>query len=323
VPALPERLFDRLAAAVTILGQLRGTRGNLVQGAARACNGASQMVDQHPWGAKSRASSVAFLPRFVGNLFEDDGVAHTHDLMDHTPMQALAMGGQLALFGRFAPPGDLVATALLPGGTPFAALLGPPLLVIAIGVGGPPLPLHAALQAADSSCIRSQLCAQRHEARLCLPWHDSDAGWSQVQADGVAAYGMLGLVMGHPFQDQLHVVALPLSVGTLSAWARGTASDQAGVLDWLCQTMADHRVVPVDNRPQLVVVPQQVARVSFFWFLHDKAQSGIVAFVLDAVQSPALALKADTFGHAQADAVEGPVGTGGERLGQHGIQVIG
>src|SRR5258707_12742365 len=174
VPALPERLFDRLAAAVTILGQLRGTRGNLVQGAARACNGASQMVDQHPWGAKSRASSVAFLPRFVGNLFEDDGVAHTHDLMDHTPMQALAMGGQLALAGRFAAPGDLVATALLPGGTPFAALFGPPLLVIVLGVGGPPLPPHAALQAADSSCIRSQLRAQRHEVRLSLPWHDGD-----------------------------------------------------------------------------------------------------------------------------------------------------
>src|SRR5260221_10848211 len=46
-----------------------------------------------------------------GNLFGDQGVAHSHQLMDLAPMQALAMGCQLALFGRFASPGGLVAFA--------------------------------------------------------------------------------------------------------------------------------------------------------------------------------------------------------------------
>jgi len=38
MPALRERFLDGLAAAMTQLGQLRGTCGDLVQGAARACN---------------------------------------------------------------------------------------------------------------------------------------------------------------------------------------------------------------------------------------------------------------------------------------------
>src|SRR5438309_11808233 len=61
--------------------------------------GASQLCYQHPWGAKAHASSILFLPRLVGNLFEDDGVAHAHDFMDQAAMQALAMGCELAFFG--------------------------------------------------------------------------------------------------------------------------------------------------------------------------------------------------------------------------------
>jgi hypothetical protein len=47
------------------------------------------------------------------------------------------------------------------------------------------------------------------------------------------------------------------------------------------------------------------------------------ALVLDARETPVLALKAHTFGLAQAHPVEGAVGTGGQRLGQHRIQVLG
>jgi len=82
VKPLREGLFHRLAAAMTKLREFGAARGNFDQGAARACNGASQLCYQHPWGAKAHASSILFLPRLVGNLFEDDGVAHTHDFMD-------------------------------------------------------------------------------------------------------------------------------------------------------------------------------------------------------------------------------------------------
>ena len=92
MPALPEWLFDALAAAVTILREFGTACGDFVQGAARACNGASEHLYEHPWGAKAHAFAVLLLPCLVGNLLGDHGVAHSHQLMDLAPMQALAMG---------------------------------------------------------------------------------------------------------------------------------------------------------------------------------------------------------------------------------------
>jgi len=94
MPTLRERLWGEIATAMTVLGEFRGARGNLVQGAARACNGAFEVCYQHPWGAKSHALAVAFLPAFVGDLLGDDGVAHRRDLVSQPPMQALAVGCQ-------------------------------------------------------------------------------------------------------------------------------------------------------------------------------------------------------------------------------------
>src|SRR5947209_2243106 len=42
VPALPEWLFDERSAAMAKLGEFRRACGNFYQGAARACNGASE-----------------------------------------------------------------------------------------------------------------------------------------------------------------------------------------------------------------------------------------------------------------------------------------
>src|SRR5438128_1338685 len=103
MPALRERFFHTRSAAMTELTQFTGPGGNFDQGAARACNGASQLCYKHPWCAKSYATSVLFLPRLIRNFFENDGVAHCHNLMHLASMQALAMSGQLALFFRLAP----------------------------------------------------------------------------------------------------------------------------------------------------------------------------------------------------------------------------
>ena len=113
---LRERLLDASSAAVAILGQFRGACGNFDAGC-RPClqRCVCKVCYKHPWGAKSHALAIAFLPAFVGDLLGDDGIAHGHDLMDYAAMQALAMGGQPALFGRFASPGLLVALAAFPG----------------------------------------------------------------------------------------------------------------------------------------------------------------------------------------------------------------
>ena len=84
--------------------------------------GASQVCYKHPWGAKTHALAILLLPRAVRDLFEDDRVAHRHDLMD------------LALL-----PHQLLLAA---------ALLDPTLGVIVVRVGHAPLPIHVALQAA-------------------------------------------------------------------------------------------------------------------------------------------------------------------------------
>src|SRR6266571_8016670 len=134
---------------MTELREFAGMGGNFEQDAARTCNGASQHFHKHPWGAKSHAPSVLFLPAFVGNLLGDHSVAYSHQFMDLAPMQALAMGRQLALFARFASPGGLVAAAFFPDEFVLAALFDAPLCVIVVGIGCSPLPIHLALQSAD------------------------------------------------------------------------------------------------------------------------------------------------------------------------------
>ncbi|HEX4203410.1 MAG TPA: hypothetical protein VHZ51_04275, partial [Ktedonobacteraceae bacterium] len=67
--------------------------------------GASEVFDKHPWGAQTHALAILFLPRSVGNLFEHDGSAHGHDLMDPLAVQALAVSRKPALLFGLAPPG--------------------------------------------------------------------------------------------------------------------------------------------------------------------------------------------------------------------------
>jgi hypothetical protein len=157
MPALGQRLFDGLTAAMAKLRQFRAVGGNFVQGAARTCNGASQMVDEHPWRTKAHTFAVELLPAFIRKFLGENRVAYRDNLMRHPTMQALAVGRQLALFGRFAPSGGFIAAAALPGGITLASLLGPSLLVIVLRVGHTSLPIHLALQPTQLLLLRSQL----------------------------------------------------------------------------------------------------------------------------------------------------------------------
>src|SRR6266702_1571755 len=87
--------------------------------------------------------------------------------------------------------------------------------------------------------------------------------------------------------------------------------------------MFDDRVVPRDERRQCVLLPDQVALVAFLRLLQDKTQSGIVALIFDTVESAPPALEAHPFGLAHADAVEGTVGTRGQGLSEHRVDMLG
>src|SRR5262249_49653978 len=93
------------------------------QGAARACNGASQQLHKHPRGTESHTAAKLLRPRTIGDLLSDDRVAYGDELMGEAPMQTLAMGSQLPLAGGLASPGGLIALAVFPSQAPLARLL--------------------------------------------------------------------------------------------------------------------------------------------------------------------------------------------------------
>ena len=149
MPALSERFLGRRAATMTELRQFGAARGNFHQGAARACNGASEHFYEHPWCAKTHTAAPLLLPGAIRYFFGDDGVADGHNLMDQPPMQTFAVGGQFPLAGGFAAPGGQIPLAVLPGEVLLLAFLDAPTLVIIGRVVRAALPLHLPLEMAD------------------------------------------------------------------------------------------------------------------------------------------------------------------------------
>src|SRR5260370_10374264 len=127
---------------MTELAQFGGSRGNLDQGAARACNGASEHLYKHPWCSQSYTLAILLLPRLVRDLFQNDRVADRDDLMHVLTMQTPAVGCQLAFSGRLASARALVALARLPAQSVLPLRLDVTALVVLLSVGGPALSHH-------------------------------------------------------------------------------------------------------------------------------------------------------------------------------------
>ena len=144
----------------------------------------------------------------------------------------------------------------------------------------------------------------------------------QVQPDGVCADGVLGLVRGHPGERQLHEVAVSLAISPLRTRTGSRTPDEAGILDAMIQPIFDHRIVPVNVGGQVIVLPDEKTVMPFLWLLQDKAQSGIVAFILDAVEPAPPTFETHPFGLPHAHAIERLVSTRSQRLSQHRIQMV-
>src|SRR5262249_21017714 len=61
---------------------------------------------------------------------------------------------------------------------------------------------------------------------------------------------------------------------------------------------------------------------ALFWLLQHETQAGVIALVLDAGKAAALALEARAASFSYADAIEGTIGTAGQRLSQHRLQMV-
>src|SRR5712692_4852127 len=71
-----------------------------------------------------------------------------------------------------------------------------------------------------------------------------------------------------------------------------------------------------------VSLADEKAVMPLLWLLQDKAQSGIVALVLDAVEPAPPTFETHPFGLSHAHAVERLIGARSQRLSQHRLQMV-
>jgi hypothetical protein len=154
-------------------------------------------LHEHPWGTESHAATKLLLPGAIRDVFGDDGLPNRHDLVDQAAMQTLAVRGESALAGGFAPPGGQIPLALFPPQALLPAFFDAPLRIEVVGVVGPALALHLALEPPDRLGIGGQLGAEHLQAWSARTGDDGKCRGSQVQANGVAPDRVLGFLIGH------------------------------------------------------------------------------------------------------------------------------
>jgi hypothetical protein len=133
---------------------------------------------------------------------------------------------------------------------------------------------------------------------------------------------MFGFLQGYAFQRQLHEIPIGLLVSPSGALATGTALHQTGIFDAVPEPICDHLIPPINEGWQVVLLPDQVACIALFWLLQHETQTGVVALVLDAVESAVFALKACAARFSYADAIDGTIGACRQRLSQYRIQMV-
>ena len=86
--------------------------------------------------------------------------------------------------------------------------------------------------------------------------------------------------------------------------------------------MLDHGILPVDERRQVIVSPDENALIALLWLLQHKTQPGIVALVFNAGEATPTTFEADTAGLPQTDASKGAVGSTGKGLSEDCIEML-
>jgi hypothetical protein len=152
---------------------------------------------KHPWGAKSDALTILFLPSFERSLFNVDLLAHLDDVMSQLAMETLAMGCQPSLCVGMLPPGCFVPLALAPTQARFAVLLDTPLLIVVPWIVGTALPIHLTLEATFFAGIGREFLTERDQIRFPIAWNNRERGWANIQANDIAPRAfVLGLDEG-------------------------------------------------------------------------------------------------------------------------------
>jgi hypothetical protein len=102
------------------------------------------MIYQHPWGTEAHALPKLLLPALVRNLLDMDVATGSYDLMHQAPVQALAMGSELAFLLRKPQSRGEVTSTVLPDEALLATLLDAPFPIIVLRVVGAALAVELA-----------------------------------------------------------------------------------------------------------------------------------------------------------------------------------
>jgi hypothetical protein len=241
MPTQRERFLDVVATAMAVLGQFGRASGDFLQDAASSCNRAFQPFDKHPWCMSPHILAILFLPRFVGQLFRDDGISRSDNLMNETPMQTLAMGRQFALVSSQTPASCLVALALTPK---LFALLDPSTCLVVLWIIRPSLSIQLPLETASQSLIRFEFRAEGEQTGFSLLSYNGKGRGTKIKTDGDCPYLILGFLVGNAFQSQLSIIAIAFTICPLCLWRAGPTTQQTDILDAMAQAMLDNRIVP-------------------------------------------------------------------------------
>ena len=82
---------------------------------------------------------------------------------------------------------------------------------------------------------------------------------------------MFWFLVRDPRERQLHHVALARFISPLGASTAGLAYHQSRIFDGVTQSVGHHRIFPIDEGLQPVVLPQEIPGVALLGLLEDKA----------------------------------------------------
>src|SRR5947209_11919392 len=204
---------------MAVLREFRRTGRDFMQGAASSYNRAFQPLHTPPLSMSPHALAILLLPCLVGEFFCDDGIPSSDNLMHESTMQALAIGGQLALVSRQTATGHFVALALFPS---LLAFFDTSFVVIVLWVIGPALSIQFPLEAALLALISLEFLAEGEQACFTRFMHHGKGGRTKIKTNGCRPYLMLRFLVGNTREAQLPIVAIALTVGSLRLWTRGT-----------------------------------------------------------------------------------------------------
>src|SRR5438067_110154 len=131
------------------------------------------------------------------------------------------------------------------------------------------------------------------------------------------------LLIGNALQGKLGVVAIALTISALRLWTRGATANESHVLDALVKSMFHNRIIPINERREAILLPEQVARIPFFWSLEDETQALFVGLALHTVQSTTPALEPHLLRLPKAYPISRLIGTSSELLRRITVNVIG